>query len=86
MAYIEESGNGNEAASLLQELERLRELLHRFVGGEYRPERLQEARELSDRLDELVVRYTRMMSSQTARGKGTEAMTRAARPGADPTA
>ncbi len=70
MAYIEESGDGNETAGLLQELERLRERLHRFVGGEYRPERLQEARELSDRLDELIVRYTRMMGNQTARGEG----------------
>lgn len=45
---------------LLRELERLRQRLHSFVGSEYRPERLQEARALSDRLDELVVRYTNL--------------------------
>lgn len=70
MAYIEESSNENEVANLLQELERLRERLHKFVGGEYKPERIQEASELSHRLDELVVRYTRLIGHEGIRPKG----------------
>lgn len=53
-------GDSREIRELLRELEQLRERLHAFVGREYRPERLQEARDLSDRLDALVVRYTRL--------------------------
>lgn len=57
---------GEQVRELLLELERLRERLHSFVGAEYSPTRLQEARELSDRLDELVVRYTRLLQQGDA--------------------
>lgn len=62
-----------EIQELLQELEQLRQRLHSFVGSEYRPERLQEARELSDRLDELVVRHTRLMQASRAADGGKDA-------------
>ena len=57
---VERDDDSREVRELLRELEQLRERLHAFVGREYRPERLQEARDLSDRLDALVVRYTRL--------------------------
>lgn len=57
---------GEQVRELLLELERLRERLHGFVGAEYSPRRLQEARDLSDRLDELVVRYTRLLQEREA--------------------
>lgn len=60
-----------EIQELLHELERLRQRLHSFVGSEYRPERLQEARELSDRIDEMVVRYTRLVQVRRDAGAGT---------------
>jgi len=49
----------------LKELEDLREKLHRFIGGHYAPERFQEAREISARLDEIIVKYTRLQRSQS---------------------
>lgn len=50
----------NSEVEVLKELEDLREKLHRFIGGKYVPERFQEAREISARLDEIIVKYTRL--------------------------
>ena len=58
----------NSEAEVLKELEDLREKLYRFVGGQYAPEKFQEAREISVRLDKIIVEYARLQ-----RSKGQEA-------------
>lgn len=50
----------NSEAELLQALEELRAELYSMIGSDHDPQRLQQAGDISRRLDEMVVKVTRL--------------------------